>query len=58
MRFYITSIAAGSARVVPTGMSLAEAAAAAASISTQRNIDFQLQHTGSVVAPDCVGFGV
>ncbi len=36
-----SSIAAGSARVVPTGMSLAEAAAAAASISTQRNIDFQ-----------------
>lgn len=36
-----SSIAAGSARVIPTGMSLAEAAAAAASISTQRNIDFQ-----------------
>ena len=36
-----SSIAAGSARVIPTGMSLAEAAATAASISTQRSIDFQ-----------------
>ena len=36
-----SSMAAGSARVIPTGMSLAEAAATAASISTQRNINFQ-----------------
>jgi len=36
-----SSMAAGSARVIPTGMSLAEAAATAASISSQRNIDFQ-----------------
>lgn len=36
-----SSIAAGSARVIPTGMSLAEAAATAASISSQRGINFQ-----------------
>ena len=36
-----SSMAAGSARVIPTGMSLAEAAATAASISSQRNITFQ-----------------
>ena len=36
-----SSMAAGSARVIPTGMSLAEAAATAASISKQRNITFQ-----------------
>ncbi|MBO5141715.1 MAG: FAD-dependent oxidoreductase [Clostridia bacterium] len=36
-----SSMAAGSARVIPTGMSLAEAAATAASISSQRNITFK-----------------
>lgn len=35
-----SSMAAGSARVIPTGMSLAEAAATAASISSQRNLTF------------------
>lgn len=35
------SMAAGSARVIPTGMSLAEAGAAAASLSKQRNLNFQ-----------------
>ena len=36
-----SSIAAGSARVVPTGMSLAEAGAIASLLSKQRNVDFQ-----------------
>lgn len=36
-----SSMAAGSARVIPTGMSLAEAAAAACEMSTGRNITFQ-----------------
>lgn len=36
-----SSMAAGSARVIPTGMSLAEAAASAAALSSQRNINFQ-----------------
>lgn len=36
-----SSMAAGSSRVIPTGMSLAEAAATAASISSQRGINFQ-----------------
>lgn len=36
-----SSMAAGSARVIPTGMSLAEAAASAATISSQRNLNFQ-----------------
>ena len=36
-----SSIAAGSARVVPTGMSLAEAGALAVSLCKQRGIDFQ-----------------
>ena len=36
-----SSIAAGSARVVPTGMSLAEAGAMAALLSKQRNVTFQ-----------------
>lgn len=35
-----SSMAAGSARVIPTGMSLAEAAASAAVLSNQRNITF------------------
>ncbi|MBR3280300.1 MAG: FAD-dependent oxidoreductase [Clostridia bacterium] len=36
-----SSIAAGSARVVPTGMSLGEAGAVASLLSKQRNINFQ-----------------
>ena len=36
-----SSMAAGSARVIPTGMSLAEAAASASVLSAQRNITFQ-----------------
>ena len=36
-----SSMAAGSARVIPTGMSLAEAAANAAALSSRKGIDFQ-----------------
>lgn len=36
-----SSMAAGSARVIPTGMSLAEAAANAATLSSRKDIDFQ-----------------
>ena len=36
-----SSMAAGSARVIPTGMSLAEAAANAAALSSRKNINFQ-----------------
>ncbi len=36
-----TSIAAGSARVIPTGMTLAESAGAACAIAIERNVDFQ-----------------
>ncbi len=36
-----TSIAAGSARVIPTGMTLAESAGIMASIAKERNTDFQ-----------------
>ena len=36
-----TSIASGSARVIPTGMTLAESAGVTCAMSTERNIDFQ-----------------
>lgn len=36
-----TSIAAGSARVIPTGMTLAESAGAACAISTEKGVNFQ-----------------
>lgn len=36
-----TSIAAGSARVIPTGMTLAESAGAACAIAIERNVNFQ-----------------
>ncbi|MBQ8298711.1 MAG: FAD-dependent oxidoreductase [Clostridia bacterium] len=36
-----TSIAAGSARVIPTGMTLGEAAGIIAAVSIEKNIDFQ-----------------
>ena len=36
-----TSIAAGSARVIPTGMTLAESAGCACAISKERNVNFQ-----------------
>ena len=46
------SMAAGSARVIPTGMSLAEAGAAAASLSKQRNLNFQEILNGSAFMQD------
>lgn len=49
-----TSIAAGSARVIPTGMTLAESAGAACAIAIERNVDFQKILSGYSMTRDLV----
>ncbi len=50
-----TSIAAGSSRVIPTGMTLAESAGAACAISIERNVDFQEMLSSYSLTQDLLG---